>query len=162
MNPRWEQPFKRKIQACSIGITLITIFLYESSQRSKVVALNVKLLDLYQEFLSGSQLPNAIEKQVLPEHIRHCFSIDGNRVQIGGLHADSPNELVCMIKWFCLLRYHLFVCCLSLLKVHKNLSCPRDVTYYWLFMQAGLQGMLSIACSSVFFSFPLVGAGSCV
>lgn len=74
------------------------MFLYESSQRSKAVALNVKLLDLYHEFLSGSQLPNAIDKQVLPEHIRHCFSIDGNRVQIGGLHADSPNELVRVIK----------------------------------------------------------------
>ncbi|XP_016330579.1 mitochondrial intermediate peptidase isoform X1 [Sinocyclocheilus anshuiensis] len=66
----------------------------DESKRSKAVALNVKLLDLYHEFLSGSQLPNAIDKQVLPEHIRHCFSIDGNRVQIGGLHADSPNELV--------------------------------------------------------------------
>lgn len=68
------------------------------SKRSKAVALNVKLLDLYHVFLSGSQLPNAIDKQVLPEHIRHCFSIDGNRVQISGLHADSPNELVRVIK----------------------------------------------------------------
>uniref|UniRef100_A0A671KFU6 Si:ch73-1a9.4 n=1 Tax=Sinocyclocheilus anshuiensis TaxID=1608454 RepID=A0A671KFU6_9TELE len=63
-------------------------------QRSKAVALNVKLLDLYHEFLSGSQLPNAIDKQVLPEHIRHCFFIDGNHIQIGRLHADSTNELV--------------------------------------------------------------------
>uniref|UniRef100_A0A672NJW4 Si:ch73-1a9.4 n=1 Tax=Sinocyclocheilus grahami TaxID=75366 RepID=A0A672NJW4_SINGR len=45
----------------------------DESKRSKAVALNVKLLDLYHEFLSGSQLPNAIDKQVLPEHIRHCF-----------------------------------------------------------------------------------------
>lgn len=54
----------------------------------------MKLLDLSYEFLNGSQLPNSMDKRVLPEHIRHCFSIDGNRVQIGGLHADSPNELV--------------------------------------------------------------------
>lgn len=58
----------------------------------------MKLLDLCYEFLNDSQLPNAIEKQYLPEHVRHCFSIDGNRVQIGGLHADSPNELVRVIK----------------------------------------------------------------
>lgn len=58
------------------------------------MALNVKLLDLSYEFLNGSQLANSIDKRVLPEHIRHCFSIDGNRVQINGLHADSPNELV--------------------------------------------------------------------
>uniref|UniRef100_A0A671KFW4 Si:ch73-1a9.4 n=1 Tax=Sinocyclocheilus anshuiensis TaxID=1608454 RepID=A0A671KFW4_9TELE len=66
----------------------------DTRQRSKAVALNVKLLDLYHEFLSGSQLPNAIDKQVLPEHIRHCFFIDGNHIQIGRLHADSTNELV--------------------------------------------------------------------
>ncbi|XP_055063834.2 mitochondrial intermediate peptidase [Misgurnus anguillicaudatus] len=66
----------------------------DESKRKKAVALNVKLLDLCYEFLNDSQVPNAIEKQCLPEHIRHCFSIDGNRVQIGGLHAESPNELV--------------------------------------------------------------------
>ncbi len=163
MNRRWEQSLKPKIQALfNVIILILYIFLYESSQRSKAVALNVKLLDLYHEFLSGSQLPNAIDKKVLPEHIRHCFSIDGNRIQIGGLHADSPNELVRVIILFCLRSYHLLVCCLSL-KVHINPSCPCGVTCYWLFMQARWQGSLSFACSvSVFFFFPLVGAGSCV
>ncbi|KAG9351747.1 hypothetical protein JZ751_022998 [Albula glossodonta] len=63
-------------------------------QRRKAVSLNVNLLDLSNEFLMGSQLPNKIEKWALPEHIRHCFSIDGNCIQIGGLHADSPSDLV--------------------------------------------------------------------
>ncbi|KAI1903373.1 hypothetical protein AGOR_G00026520 [Albula goreensis] len=63
-------------------------------KRRKAVSLNVNLLDLSNEFLMGSQLPNKIEKRALPEHIRHCFSIDGNCIQIGGLHADSPSDLV--------------------------------------------------------------------
>ncbi|KAJ8412553.1 hypothetical protein AAFF_G00128890 [Aldrovandia affinis] len=66
----------------------------DEKKRRKAVSLNVNLLDLSNEFLMGSHLPNKIEKRALPEHIRHCFSVDGNCIQIGGLHADSPNDLV--------------------------------------------------------------------
>ncbi|XP_062341917.1 mitochondrial intermediate peptidase [Osmerus eperlanus] len=66
----------------------------DESKRRKAVSLNVNLLDLNNEFLNGCNLPNRVEKRVLPEHIRHCFSIDGNCIQIGGFHADSPDELV--------------------------------------------------------------------
>ncbi|KAG5844597.1 hypothetical protein ANANG_G00164190 [Anguilla anguilla] len=66
----------------------------DEKKRRKAVNLNVDLLDLSNEFLLGSHQPNKIEKHILPEHIRHCFSIDGNCIQIGGLHADSPNDLV--------------------------------------------------------------------
>ncbi|XP_030648544.1 mitochondrial intermediate peptidase [Chanos chanos] len=66
----------------------------DEEKRKKAVALNVKLLDLNNEFLMGSHTPTQIDKRVLPEHIRHCFSIDGNYIQIGSLHADSPDELV--------------------------------------------------------------------
>uniref|UniRef100_A0A6Q2ZGE0 Mitochondrial intermediate peptidase n=1 Tax=Esox lucius TaxID=8010 RepID=A0A6Q2ZGE0_ESOLU len=66
----------------------------DESKRGKAVSLNVNLLDLNNEFLNGSLLPNRIEKKALPEHIRHLFSIDGKSIQIGSLHADSPNELV--------------------------------------------------------------------
>ncbi|KAG7484481.1 hypothetical protein MATL_G00049810 [Megalops atlanticus] len=66
----------------------------DEKKRRQAVSLNVKLLDLNNEFLMGSHMPNRIEKRAVPEHIRHCFSIDGNCVQIGGLHADSPNDLV--------------------------------------------------------------------
>uniref|UniRef100_A0A3B4DG18 Mitochondrial intermediate peptidase n=1 Tax=Pygocentrus nattereri TaxID=42514 RepID=A0A3B4DG18_PYGNA len=66
----------------------------DEAKRRKAVSLNVKLLDLSHEFLHGSYLPSTVEKRSLPEHIRHCFSLDGNRIQISGLHADSPDELV--------------------------------------------------------------------
>uniref|UniRef100_A0A8B9LCH7 Si:ch73-1a9.4 n=1 Tax=Astyanax mexicanus TaxID=7994 RepID=A0A8B9LCH7_ASTMX len=66
----------------------------DEAKRRKSVSLNVKLLDLCHSFLHGSQLPSKVEKRDLPEHIRHCFSVDGDRIQIGGLYADSPDELV--------------------------------------------------------------------
>ncbi|KAK1800746.1 hypothetical protein P4O66_005936, partial [Electrophorus voltai] len=66
----------------------------DEAKRSKVVNLNVKLLDLSYEFLQASHHPQAIEKRYIPEHIRHCFSVDGDSIQIGGLHADSPSERV--------------------------------------------------------------------
>lgn len=65
------------------------------SQRKRAVDLNVKLLDLNNEFLVGSHLPNRIDKKALPDHIRHCFALDGNYIKIGGLHADAPDDLVC-------------------------------------------------------------------
>lgn len=82
---------------CELNLNSTSVSMYKSfSQRGKAVSLNVNLLDLNNEFLNGTHLPNRIEKTALPEHIRHCFSIDGNSIQIGGLHADSPDELVCV------------------------------------------------------------------
>ncbi|XP_051766265.1 mitochondrial intermediate peptidase [Ctenopharyngodon idella] len=114
----------------------------DESKRSKVVALNVKLLDLYNEFLSGSQLPNAIEKQVLPEHIRHCFSIDGNRVQIGGLHADSPNELVreAAYKIFLYPNTSLLLCLDELLACRHELA---TLVGYESFAHRALKGTMA-------------------
>ncbi|XP_066555724.1 mitochondrial intermediate peptidase [Amia ocellicauda] len=66
----------------------------DKEKRKKAVNLNVNLLDLNNEFLMGSHLPNKIDERALPDHIRHCFSIDGNYIQIAGLHADSPDDLV--------------------------------------------------------------------
>ncbi|MBN3324916.1 MIPEP peptidase, partial [Atractosteus spatula] len=66
----------------------------DKEKRKKAVSLNVRLLDLNNEFLLGSHLPNKIEKRALPEHVRHCFSLDGNYIQVAGLHADSPDDLV--------------------------------------------------------------------
>ncbi|ROL54176.1 Mitochondrial intermediate peptidase [Anabarilius grahami] len=114
----------------------------DESKRSKVVALNVKLLDHYNEFLSGSQLPNAIEKQVLPEHIRHCFSIDGNRVQIGGLHADSPNELVreAAYKIFLYPNTSLLLCLDELLACRHELA---TLVGYESFAHRALKGTMA-------------------
>ncbi|KAL8190984.1 UNVERIFIED_CONTAM: hypothetical protein K2H54_066394 [Gekko kuhli] len=66
----------------------------DEEKRKKAVNLNVKILDLCSEFLMGSHLPNRIDKHVLPEHIRHNFTVEGNYVQISGLNADSPDDLV--------------------------------------------------------------------
>uniref|UniRef100_A0A8C1JAA6 Si:ch73-1a9.4 n=1 Tax=Cyprinus carpio TaxID=7962 RepID=A0A8C1JAA6_CYPCA len=112
------------------------------SKRSKAVALNVKLLDLYHVFLSGSQLPNAIDKQVLPEHIRHCFSIDGNRVQIGGLHADSPNELVreAAYKIFLYPNTSLLLCLDELLACRHELA---TLVGYESFAHRALKGTMA-------------------
>ncbi|KAJ8368829.1 hypothetical protein SKAU_G00088570 [Synaphobranchus kaupii] len=63
-------------------------------KRKKAVSLNVHLLDLNNEFLIGSHLPNKIEKRVIPDHIHHHFTVDGSYIQIGGLHADCPDDLV--------------------------------------------------------------------
>lgn len=114
----------------------------DESKRSKAVALNVKLLDLYHEFLSGSQLPNAIDKKVLPEHIRHCFSIDGNRIQIGGLHADSPNELVreAAYKIFLYPNASLLLCLDELLACRHELA---TLVGYESFAHRALKGTMA-------------------
>ncbi|MGH0178144.1 UNVERIFIED_CONTAM: hypothetical protein FKN15_076768 [Acipenser sinensis] len=70
----------------------------DKDKRKRAVDLNVKLLDLNNEFLVGSHLPNRIDKKALPDHIRHCFALDGNYIQIGGLHADAPDDLADFVK----------------------------------------------------------------
>lgn len=64
------------------------------SQRKEAVNLNVKLLDLSNQFLMSCHMPNRIEKRALPEHILQHFTKDGKYVQIGGLNADAPDDLV--------------------------------------------------------------------
>ncbi|KAM4683470.1 mitochondrial intermediate peptidase isoform 5-T5 [Amazona ochrocephala] len=66
----------------------------DEEKRKKAVNLNVKILDLCNEFLTGAHLPNKIDKRVLPEHIWCNFSAEGNYLQIAGLHADCPDDLV--------------------------------------------------------------------
>ncbi|OXB58776.1 hypothetical protein ASZ78_000327, partial [Callipepla squamata] len=66
----------------------------DEEKREKAVNLNVRILDLCNEFLIGTQLPNKIDKHILPEHIRYNFTADGNHLQVAGLHADCPDDLV--------------------------------------------------------------------
>ncbi|KAM9566238.1 mitochondrial intermediate peptidase isoform 2-T2 [Guaruba guarouba] len=66
----------------------------DEEKRKKAVNLNVRILDLCNEFLTGAHLPNKIDKHVLPEHIWCNFSAEGNYLQIAGLHADCPDDLV--------------------------------------------------------------------
>lgn len=63
-------------------------------QRKEAVALHVKLLDLSNEFLLGSHMPNRIARSVIPQHLHLHFASEGSFVQVGGLHADSPDDLV--------------------------------------------------------------------
>lgn len=63
-------------------------------QRKEAVALHVKLLDLSNEFLLGSHMPNRIARSVIPQHLHLHFASEGSFIQVGGLHADSPDDLV--------------------------------------------------------------------
>uniref|UniRef100_A0A8C6ZBX7 Mitochondrial intermediate peptidase n=1 Tax=Nothoprocta perdicaria TaxID=30464 RepID=A0A8C6ZBX7_NOTPE len=66
----------------------------DEEKRRKAVNLNIRILDLCNEFLAGTHLPNKIDQHILPEHIRHYFATDGNYLQVAGLHADCPDDLV--------------------------------------------------------------------
>uniref|UniRef100_A0A3P9C3Y9 Mitochondrial intermediate peptidase n=1 Tax=Maylandia zebra TaxID=106582 RepID=A0A3P9C3Y9_9CICH len=66
----------------------------DDTLRKEAVALHVKLLDLNNEFLVGSHMPNRIARSAIPEHLHLNFATEGSFIQIGGLHADSPNDLV--------------------------------------------------------------------
>uniref|UniRef100_A0A3B4A0D6 Mitochondrial intermediate peptidase n=1 Tax=Periophthalmus magnuspinnatus TaxID=409849 RepID=A0A3B4A0D6_9GOBI len=62
--------------------------------RKQAVALHVKLLDLNNDFLVGSHMPNRIARTAIPEHLHIHFANEGSFIQVGGLHADSPDDLV--------------------------------------------------------------------
>ncbi|XP_077422335.1 mitochondrial intermediate peptidase-like [Vanacampus margaritifer] len=62
--------------------------------RKEAVALHVKLLDLNNEFLVGSHMSNRIARSAIPEHLHLQFASTGSFVEVGGLHADSPDDLV--------------------------------------------------------------------
>lgn len=68
-----------------------------SLQRKEAVSLHVKLLDLNNEFLVGSHMPNRIARSAIPEHLHVQFASEGSFIQVGGLHADSPDDLVCAL-----------------------------------------------------------------
>lgn len=68
-----------------------------SLQRKEAVALHVKLLDLNNEFLVGSHMPNRIARSALPEHLHLHFANEGSFIQVGGFHADSPDDLVLIV-----------------------------------------------------------------
>lgn len=75
--------------------SVYTIHLLFSLQRKEAVSLHVKLLDLNNEFLVGSHMPNRIARSAIPAHLHLHFENEGSFIQIGGLHAESPDTLVC-------------------------------------------------------------------
>ncbi|XP_060800170.1 mitochondrial intermediate peptidase [Neoarius graeffei] len=66
----------------------------DEKQRKEAVKLNVQLLDLNNQFLMGCYMPNRIDMRALPKHILQQFTNEGKYIQIGGLHADAPDDLV--------------------------------------------------------------------
>jgi len=54
----------------------------------------VKLLDLNNEFLMGSHMPNRIAKSAIPDHLQLHFAKEGSFIHVAGLHADAPDALV--------------------------------------------------------------------
>ncbi|MEE6472662.1 hypothetical protein FKM82_009683 [Ascaphus truei] len=66
----------------------------DEEKRRKAVNLNMNIADLSNDFLMGANLPNNIDKKIIPEHIRSQFSLEGKYIQVNGLHADSPDDLV--------------------------------------------------------------------
>ncbi|KAA0702342.1 Mitochondrial intermediate peptidase [Triplophysa tibetana] len=87
-------PEKRKVAELFMFDFEISGIHLDEKKRKEAVNLNVKLLDLSNQFLMGCNMPNRIEKRVLPEHIHQHFSKEGKYIQIGGLHADVPDDLV--------------------------------------------------------------------
>ncbi|CAB1316399.1 unnamed protein product [Coregonus sp. 'balchen'] len=83
-----------------------------------------------------------IEKRALPEHIRHCFSIDSNSIQIGGLHADSPDELVreAAYKIFLFPNSSLLLCLDDLLACRNKLA---NLVGYESFAHRALNGTMA-------------------
>lgn len=74
--------------------------------------LNVKILDLSSTFLMGANFPNKIEKHLLPEHIRQNFVLAGDHVIVDGLHAEAPDDLVCVF-YFLIVQVPSYVLLLS-------------------------------------------------
>ncbi|KAL4647259.1 mitochondrial intermediate peptidase isoform X1 [Arapaima gigas] len=114
----------------------------DEKKRQKAVNLHVKLLDLNNEFLVGSHLPNKIDKRVLPLHIRHHFSQEGNHIQIGGLHAESSDELVreAAYKIFLYPNHNLMKCLDELLACRHELA---KLVGYESFAHRALKGTMA-------------------
>ncbi|KAM7413409.1 hypothetical protein PAMA_020682 [Pampus argenteus] len=92
--------------------------------RKEAVALHVKLLDLNNEFLVGSHMPNRIARSAIPEHLHLHFANEGSFIQVGGLHADSPDDLVREIAYRIYLypNADLMACLEELLKCRYKLA----------------------------------------
>uniref|UniRef100_A0A8D0CF99 Mitochondrial intermediate peptidase n=1 Tax=Salvator merianae TaxID=96440 RepID=A0A8D0CF99_SALMN len=114
----------------------------DEEKRRKAVNLNVKILDLCNEFLMGSHLPNKIEKHILPAHIRHEFAVEANYALISGLNADSPNDLVREVayKIFLYPNAQQLHCLEELLTSRNHLA---QLVGYDTFAQRALQGTMA-------------------
>ncbi|XP_061073177.1 mitochondrial intermediate peptidase-like [Conger conger] len=114
----------------------------DKEKRKKAVGLNVRLLDLNNEFLIGSHLPNKIEKRAIPDHIHRHFTSDGGYVQIGGLHADCPDDLVREAAY----KIFLYPSAALLQCLEELLSCRNELAQlvgYQSFAHRALKGTMA-------------------
>ncbi|XP_061484531.1 mitochondrial intermediate peptidase [Rhineura floridana] len=114
----------------------------DEEKRRRAVQLNVKILDLCNEFLMVSHLPNKIDKDILPEHIRHNFVVEGNYAEISGLNADSPDNLVREVAYKVFLHPNAQqMHCLEELITSRNLLA--QLVGYDTFAHRALQGTMA-------------------
>uniref|UniRef100_A0A8C8C2L1 Peptidase M3A/M3B catalytic domain-containing protein n=1 Tax=Oncorhynchus tshawytscha TaxID=74940 RepID=A0A8C8C2L1_ONCTS len=111
--------------------------------RKEAVKLHVKLLDLNNEFLMGSHLPNRIAKSAIPEYIHCHFATEGSFIQIGGLHAESSNDLVREVAYriFLYPNADLMECLEELLKCRNKLA---KLVGYESYAHRALQGTMEL------------------
>lgn len=81
-------------------INYFFFFLFFFFQRKKFVSLNEELLMLGSYFLQNTQIGHSVPKDMIPPHIKHCFTIDGSNVTINSLYSDSSNDLVSYFQSF--------------------------------------------------------------
>ncbi|XP_055688290.1 mitochondrial intermediate peptidase [Lutzomyia longipalpis] len=63
----------------------------EEKLRRRVVHLNECILQLGQRFMAGAITPRVVDKEVLPENIRHFFTRKGDKIEVASLFAESTN-----------------------------------------------------------------------
>lgn len=56
--------------------------------------LNEESMILGSRFLQGTQIAVSVDKNLLPDHLKYSFSVDGGQIKISSLHADNPDDLV--------------------------------------------------------------------
>lgn len=64
----------------------------EAEKRQQAVMLHEEILMATAHFLQISNTPVLVDKDVIPENIRHYFARDGDNVVIGGLHCENSYE----------------------------------------------------------------------
>ncbi|CAH0562657.1 unnamed protein product [Brassicogethes aeneus] len=62
-------------------------------ERNRIVELNDIILNLGQQFVSGSSLPRVVKKTQLPNGLKNIFTSDGDDVYVSGLYTDSVNPV---------------------------------------------------------------------
>ncbi|KAL3847534.1 hypothetical protein ACJMK2_018439 [Sinanodonta woodiana] len=63
-------------------------------KRKKFVMLNENIILLGNYFMEGTHAAVAVDKSNLPEHVHHCFNIQGDNITVTGLFPEHYDEFV--------------------------------------------------------------------